>query len=133
MQMLKTRVGLVLVVVLLLALAWSWEELPQLKQWVQRGQAALPARLGNNDTLTTLPAAPAGVHKCLRGGQVVYSDAPCPRGQQEQVIRQGSVTVVKLPAPAASEAASGPSTVRSLLGKPDEATLLDKQIERATR
>ncbi|MEY4763574.1 MAG: hypothetical protein RI907_247 [Pseudomonadota bacterium] len=81
------------------------------------------------------PSSPAsGMHKCKVGAQVVYTDAPCPSGQTEHGIQAGTVNVVKgqrpsLPAPSAP--ASLPNA-RALLGDPQEPSLMDKQIERAT-
>ncbi|WP_146219436.1 hypothetical protein [Sphaerotilus hippei] len=77
-----------------------------------------------------------GVRKCQKGGEVIYTDRACPRGGQEQPIRQGTVNVVAgQPRPAAeSGQAAGP---QPLIASPLIAPHLDgpglrgRQIERA--
>lgn len=76
----------------------------------------------------------AGVRKCVRGGEVVYTSESCPPGHAEQTMQRGTVNVVTatpLPRPAASAERTG--TIRDLAVTPGEPTLMDKHIERATR
>lgn len=76
----------------------------------------------------------AGVRKCVRGGEVVYTSESCPPGHREQGMQRGTLNVVTatpVPKPAASAERTG--TLRDLAISPGEPTLMDKHIERATR
>jgi hypothetical protein len=78
----------------------------------------------------------AGARKCVRNGQVVYTNAACPPGSRELGIAGGTLTVVKSNAVAAAGAptaptasASGAPTVRDLLLDPKAANLKEQRIE----
>jgi hypothetical protein len=73
-------------------------------------------------------------HKCRQGTSISYSTQKCPKGSVEEAMGGGTVTVVSMPTAAAlpASAASLP-TVRDLMAHPNEPTLYEKQIERATK
>lgn len=84
--------------------------------------------------VTSLPQAPAGIHKCKVGNTVTYTDEPCKSPAAERPLDKGSVTVVKsqgVEAPAAAESKGRLPNVRDLAGPQGEPSILDRQIERA--
>ena len=87
---------------------------------------------------TSLPGTTTGStesHKCRQGTAITYSTRKCPKGSVEEAMGAGTVNVINMPAAATppASAASLP-TARDLLGsKPNEPTLYEQQIERATK
>ena len=75
------------------------------------------------------PAAAGGLHKCLQGSQVLYTDAPCPQGSRTQAVA-GAVTVVPgMPSGPPAPAASGLPNVRQVLAPPDAVDLKAERID----
>lgn len=94
------------------------------------GSRALPGAMAEREARSA-----SGVHKCMSGSKVVYTDAPCSRNQEERAMTGGSVTVVegkrrRVEPPSLS--ASIPNA-RALLKGPDEPSLMERTIERATQ
>lgn len=122
------RRALILLVVTLcvllgLGLAYPEQARARLRQALQSGQALVPGH------------GVDAVHKCVKGGAVHYSSAPCPAGSEEAAMTRGTVTVIAAPAAAATPASASASlpTVRDLLAPPGEVDLQQRRIDRATR
>jgi hypothetical protein len=77
------------------------------------------------------PAAPGGVHKCKKGGSVIYTDTACPPGMQDLAVNQGTVTVVPAVRPAPEAAVAGPAGSAPALRQLNGSDLREKQIDRA--
>lgn len=111
-----------LCVLLGLSLAYPEQARGRWQQALEAGRALVPGK------------GVEAVHKCVQGGAVEYSTAPCPAGSQEATITRGTVTV--LAAPVAAAAASAPAslpTVRDLLAPPGEVDLQQRRVDQATR
>jgi hypothetical protein len=78
---------------------------------------------------------PSGVHKCVSGERVTYTDRECPAGHREQAVVNGTVTVVRgeaHPAPPPETPAPAPrKTIRDVLSVPEGESIRDKRIEQA--
>jgi hypothetical protein len=133
----------VLVAVVLGAVLWGARDTAFVRQFMQPVVGTAPAIRFDNDTTALPPAGdstPArqdirsGMRKCLRGAEVLYTDAPCPAGSREAKVAGGAVTV--LPGTPATtvlrppKAAASAPNVRDLLLPPGEANLRDRQMEK---
>ncbi|HEY4374408.1 MAG TPA: hypothetical protein VGN52_20975 [Burkholderiales bacterium] len=108
------------------------------REW--RGAPTAPPAQAKSNPIT--PSHPAGVRKCKRGAEVLYTSGDCPAGSSEQSIERGAVNV--LPAPGgnaqnagASGGASGSETATDKLGEAmgrDRAReTRERGVDRATR
>ncbi len=118
-------------------LAWQFNDPSLTRKWLAHVRLSISEIQpgGPAHPQSGAPAGPNGVHKCKVGTEVVYTDAPCAAAGHEQTIQAGTVTVVKGQRPAISAPslpASAPN-VRTLLVDPAGPSIMDKQIERATR
>lgn len=81
------------------------------------------------------PAAPTAARKCVKDGQVLYTNGACPAGSQVQTVDQGAVNVVPAQAMPAQTAGVAPGasspTVLQRLAPPDGNLDKNKQIEAA--
>ena len=81
-----------------------------------------------------MPSGAAGIRKCLRGSEVLYTQGACPPGSREAALTQGSITVVPpikaTPQAAAPEAGASRPNVRTLLRPPGEPDLRERQMDR---
>lgn len=111
--------GLVLALLLVGGLGLGWHKRTELQAW------ALAA--------TAQPASSAPLRKCVKGGQVSYSNVACPAGHAEQAVSAAPVTVLPAtPVPKPADAAgSGPSSLHQALDITRDETLRDKAMERA--
>lgn len=123
------RVGAVLVLGLVMAGALIYERGwgPELTAWLQQ-------RAGWISTRTAAPAQTAPLRKCLPPPQSaasapLYTNEPCPAGWRAEVVPPGAVTVVPLPAPAASL----PALPLGPKAREAEPTLQERALERATQ
>ncbi len=71
----------------------------------------------------------AGLHKCVQGAQVLYTDGACPAGSRPQAVTAGAVTVV--PGPRAAARAASVPNVRELLAPQEETSMRDRMMDRA--
>jgi hypothetical protein len=115
--------SLVLVAAAGAALAWFFRDSPAVRGLAQQTREAA-SQVGAPGATGTA----AGLHKCVQGSQVLYTDAACPAGTRPLAITGGAVSV--LPGtPAAAPAASRPN-MRDLLAPKEEQSLRDKMMER---
>lgn len=76
--------------------------------------------------------APTRMRKCLRGGEVLYTDGNCPSGSVEKSVERGSLNVLPAVKPKAPPPASaGIPTIRDDLLGGEGGDLKAQQIERA--
>jgi hypothetical protein len=114
---------LILIAVALALAAGLWTQRDS--AWSRRLQASMP---GSPSSAPATP--PAGLRKCLRGTEVLYTNEACPAGSEAQRVN-GAVTVV--PAAQSGKLPSLPASVpnaRELL-KANEPTLRDQRMEQA--
>lgn len=83
------------------------------------------------------PSRPAGVHKCRRGAEVLYtSDAVCPPGSTEQAVERGAVNVLPSGGNEAKAAPQGETAADKLgeaMGRERARETRDRTVDRATR
>jgi hypothetical protein len=122
-----------LLITLVLALGvglWLLRDSPQLKRFTTQAKQAA------EQATTAAPAKPdaksAGLRKCKRGGDVLYTNEACPPGSQEQSVKDGSLSVLPAaPKPAAASASGGLPNVRDVLAPPsNEPSMKDKQMDK---
>jgi hypothetical protein len=113
--------SLLLLLVLLLAglAAWLMREPGSLARLTERAkQSVAPALTSATSATSATPstssqsASPAGLRKCKRGSEVLYTNDKCPAGSQEDLVKGGSLSVLPAaPVVAApvTDAASEPS------------------------
>lgn len=90
-------------VLLLLSMGWRHKD----AKWVQHllpsnPNQTHPVIVFDNDvpsasrsqTPPSVSPRVAGVHKCRRGEQVIYTDGECPTGSREFAVNGGAVTVI---------------------------------------
>ena len=83
-------------------------------------------------------AAPAGVRKCRRGAEIIYTGGACPAGARELPMQGGTLSVVAgQHAPTTQpqrggESAQRRSTLHDVLDRSGEIDLTQRRIERAT-
>lgn len=78
-----------------------------------RAEHALPdadavrARLPDLSSVPLEPAQPegSGLHKCIQGGKITYTDQPCPKGQAQRALDPERSRITTLPATRAPAAA----------------------------
>lgn len=95
----KTLVAL-LVAAVLAGLAWHYRDHDALRGLLRPVRAGLQgaaasgegARPGRTTPAASAPAARL-MRKCLKDGQVLYTDDACPPGSQEEAVSGGSLTV----------------------------------------
>lgn len=84
-------------------------------------------------------APPAGVHKCVRNGEVLYTSEPCAPGSAEKAIDRGAVNVLPAPGDAAQPAKpanasqKGPDKLNEMMGKKEAAEARDQRVDKLTR
>jgi hypothetical protein len=101
----------------------------------------LPAAItfeGSPTASTSLPSGPAveeqaagtvrGVRKCKKGGSVIYTDQPCPKGMQDLRVVERELTV--LPSTPVPKAVKSPLQPDSPGGGNAEPSIRAKQMER---
>jgi hypothetical protein len=122
------------VLVLLVLGAWGWQR--HGAALLRPAEAPLAPFRFDNDPPRPAPAAEArgGLRKCLKGGQVLYTDGACPEGSKPQAVDGGAVTVVpgrglSLPTLPALTGASVP-TARELLAPPGGTNLREQRMEK---
>lgn len=126
-----------------LAGGWVWRDSEPLRGWLHPLRERSPplpidagaARSGGPSSVQS-PQRSARARKCLRGNEVLYTNDSCPQGTREQLLSGGTLTVVPatpVESAAAPAAAASKSSVRDLLGAPDDGQLRERQVERATR
>ncbi|GAA5174586.1 hypothetical protein GCM10025771_04680 [Niveibacterium umoris] len=73
---------------------------PQLKAAVERATPPIPALPDPAGVVQVEPAQPpgAGIHKCVKRGQVVYTDQPCPKDHDQRALDPERSRIVTLPA-----------------------------------
>lgn len=115
--------GLIAVLVLVGVLGAGWQQRERLQAWA--ASAPVP-------DITPQGAAKTGpLRKCVKGGEVTYSNVDCPTGAQAKAVTGGTVTVVPAtPSPKPSEAASGPTALHKALDITRDDTLRDKIMQR---
>lgn len=125
--------GLIIGLVLLGALGAAWHQREALQAWVGSAKLASPAGSGATTASPGAPKATGGgeLRKCLKDGQVTYSNVDCPAGSQAQAVTGGTVTVVPgTPVAKPATAGSGPSALHKALDVTRDDSLRDKIMER---
>ena len=125
--------GLIIGLVLLGAVGLLWQQREPLQSWFASAKLPTTASPGASPGQPGTPKAAAGgeLRKCIKGGQVTYSNVDCPAGAQAQAVTGGTVTVVPgTPVPKPTAAASGPSALHKALDVTRDDSLRDKIMER---
>lgn len=135
-----------LVIAVLAAIGWRIMHTETAQQWLhpnttqpvvinfdnQDAPSAGPPLRPGESAITPMPKAASGLHKCRKGGQVIYTDGECPAGSKEQTVG-GTVTVVagqKTAQPVNAGSADKPhANVRDILLDPRDADLRDKRMD----
>ena len=123
--------GLIAVCLLIAVLGAGWHERARLQAWA--GAVTLPEPPSSaGDPAGSGGNAKAGsLRKCVKGGEVTYSNVDCPTGAQARAVTGGTVSVVAAPPmPKPSEAASGPTALHKALDITRADTLRDKIMQR---
>lgn len=123
--------GLIIALLVAALLGLAWQQRGPLQAWLEgsasqvKRLSAAPAERGS----TT--AEPNSLRKCVKGGEVTYSNVDCPAGAQVKPVTGGTVSVVAAPpSPKPSEAASGPTALHKALDITRDDTLRDKIMQR---
>jgi hypothetical protein len=101
--------------------AWVYRDSPTVRNWAHQASVAASA-------LGATAGSTAGLHKCVQGSQVLYTDGACPAGTRPLAVTGGAVTVV--PGTRAAAPAASVPNVRDLLVPKEETSLRDKMMER---
>lgn len=126
--------GLIIGLVLLGLGGGLWHQRERLQTWASG--ATLPAGAGSGASPTQAGGAKTAagggaLRKCVKDGQVTYSNVDCPAGSQAQAVTGGTVTVVQgTPVPKPAVAGSGPSALHKALDVTRDDSLRDKIMER---
>jgi hypothetical protein len=129
------------------AAGWRFGQSPTFQRWIAADAPSPPPAFQFDNGSARMPdtepdpeAAPAsaarlasGLHKCIRGSQVVYTDGNCPPGTKEQDMTRGTVTVVPGQAPVKTTATTDTEprrkNIRDVLAPPEANSLKDKRME----
>ena len=150
MRVLKTW-ALVSVLLLVAAAAWRWRHADFVRELTHgRPKSAIDIPFDNGtvrqyekaspDTRqgAAPEAAPAGVRKCRRSAEIVYTGAACPAGARELPMQGGTLSVVSGQGAAATrprqagEPGERRSTLLEVLDRSGEIDLAHRRVERAT-
>ncbi len=136
MTMTKTLILLLLVLASLAV--WKFRDAEEVRAFFRpRPEAVQPASPRGDDRAADArpvarPIPAPGLRKCRQGAAVTYTNGACPPGYQEQPVDGGTVTVVEGSRPAVALPALNLPDARALRGDPNEPTLSQRHIERAT-
>jgi hypothetical protein len=125
--------GLIIGLVLLGIIGGAWHERERLQSWAGSAQLPSPASPSPSPAQAGAPKAAGGgeLRKCVKDGQVTYSNVDCPAGSKPQAVTGGTVTVVQgTPVPKPAAAGSGPSSLHKALDVTRDDSLRDKIMER---
>lgn len=75
--------------------------------------------------------APGALRKCVRGGEVSYTDRACPAGFREREVATDRVTVMPAAPVAATATSASRRTLKQQLDVADEDRLRERMIDRA--
>lgn len=123
--------GLIAVCLLIAVLGAGWHERARLQAWMRAATEQSLPQPASDATAPSGSAKSGPLRKCVKGGEVTYSNVECPAGAQVKAVTGGTVTVVAAPpSPKPSEAASGPTALHKALDITRDDTLRDKIMQR---
>jgi len=132
--------------VIMVALSAAWSKREQLQALFEPEHVAKPIVFDNGTVRQYIPASaseqsdlPMGaMRKCMKKGEVIYTNVPCPVGHKEQpvagppvnVVAGQAVQTVKQPA---ANAYKGTSSLHDALDLSKDGQLKDRIMERAIK